>query len=229
MKKISFVALALFVYVFTFAQNTTSSTNVTSTSPRFGIKGGVNLAEFLRSKFPAGSEPNVNMRTTFHGGLTMNLPFGSGGLALQPELLYTGAGSKMTSTYTTYVGTTPTTNTMSYDQVLHYVSLPVLLQWKSAGGFLLETGPVPAYLISAKQKNPDGTKTDNKSYFDKFDVAWAGGIGFVSRSGLGIGARYNYGLTNVLKDASNGGYATGAKLKNSVIQIGLSWQFGDNK
>lgn len=227
MKKISFFTFLLFACAYTFAQSTYSSKPTRSSSMHFGIKGGVNLAEFLRNDFSSGMQPNVNMKTSFHGGFFMNTPLGTGGLALQPELLYNGAGSKITTTTTTYVGTVATTTTNSYDQVMHYAALPILLQWKSAGGFLIETGPVPAYLINAKQKGPNDTKTDNKGNFDKFDFSWAGGIGFMTGSGLGIGARYNFGLTNVLAENNpNSGYAANGKLKNSVIQIGLSWGFG---
>lgn len=229
MKKISFLTLLLFACAYTFGQSTTSASSAAkSSSPTFGIKGGVNVANFIARDFGSTGSPNLNTRVSFLGGITMHAPLGTSGLAIQPELLYSGQGSKMSTTTTTYVGTVPTTTTNAYDQVMHYVSLPIMFQWKSMGGFLLELGPVPAYLVSAKQKGPGDKKTGNIGNFDKFDLAGAGGIGFQSRMGLGIGARYNYGFTNVLQE-KNTGYPSGAKLRNSVISIALSWQLGANR
>ncbi len=108
--------------------------------------------------------------------------------------------------------------------------LCIMLQWKSAGGVYLETGPEPAYLIKGKQDGPGSTEADNKSNFDNFDLAWGAGIGFMSRMGLGIGARYNFGLTNTIEDGGgNNSPNNGPELKNSVIQVGLSWRFGTHK
>ena len=62
---------------------------------------------------------------------------------------------------------------------------------------------------------------------DKFRCA---GLGFVSKAGLGIGARYVYGLTNTIEDnGGNNSSNSGPELKNSVIQIGLSWRLPTGK
>jgi hypothetical protein len=214
MKKISFIALALSTGV-AFAQ--------TGFSPTFGIKAGVNLAQFRTNDFPSGSAPDVSRKTSAHGGVFMNAPLGTGGFAIQPELLYSRQGSKMKQTTT--IGTV--TQTASYDQDMNYVTLPIMLQWKSTGGVFVETGPQPALLIQAQQDGPGSTKTDNKSSFDKFDLSWGAGLGYTTKVGLGIGARYVYGLTNTIEDnGGNNSSNNGPELKNSVIQIGLSWRFG---
>ena len=99
-----------------------------------------------------------------------------------------------------------------------------------AGGVFLETGPQAGYLVQAKQDGPGTTKMDNKSSFDKFDLSWGAGLGYLSKVGLGIGARYNFGLTNTVEDGGgNNSSNNGPELKNSVIQVGLSWTFGANK
>lgn len=222
MKKISFIAFVLGTSLAVHAQNTGG----TARSTTFGIKAGVNLAEFRAHNYPSGSEPSVNLKTSMHGGFFMNAPLGTGGFAVQPELLYSGQGSKMN--VPTTVGTV-TTRT-KYEQDLSYITLPVMLQWKSAGGFYLETGPAPGYLIRGKQDGPGDTENTNKNNFDNFDLSWGAGLGFASKMGLGIGARYNYGLTNTIEDGGGDNSANdGPELKNSVIQIGLSWRFGGNK
>jgi hypothetical protein len=222
MKKISFIAFVLSASLAVCAQNTTTTTRTTT----FGIKAGVNLAEFRVHDYPAASEPSVNLKTSMHGGFFVNAPLGTGGFAVQPELLYSGQGSKMN--VPTTVGTV--TNRTKYEQDLSYITLPIMLQWKSAGGFYVETGPQPGYLIRGKQDGPDNTEMNNKDNFDNFDFAWGAGLGFASRMGLGIGARYNYGLTNTIEDGGGNNSANdGPELKNSVIMIGLSWRFGANK
>jgi hypothetical protein len=120
--------------------------------------------------------------------------------------------------------------TSEFDQDLTYITLPIMLQWKTTGGVFIETGPQPGYLIKAKQDGPGSTETDNKSSFDNFDLSWGAGLGYLSKAGLGIGARYNYGLTNTIEDGGgNNSSNNGPELKNSVIQVGLSWRFGANK
>lgn len=220
MKKISFIAIVLSTGLALHAQRASTFT------PTFGIKAGVNLALLRAHDYPEGTEPDMDWKKSAHGGIFMNAPLGAGGFALQPELLYSRQGSKFKQTTT--VGTI--TQTSEYDQDLNYITLPIMLQWKSAGGVYVETGPEPAYLIKGKQDGPGSTETDNKSSFDNFDLAWGAGIGFMSRMGLGIGARYNYGLTNTIEDGGgNNSPNNGPELKNSVIQVGLSWRFGPHK
>lgn len=218
MKKISFIILALSTGVVVFAQK--------SVSPTFGIKAGVNLAQFRTNDFPSGTAPDVSRKTSANGGIFMNAPLGTGGFAIQPELLYSRQGSKIKQTAT--VGTT--TQTYQFDQDMNYLTLPIMAQWKSTGGVYIETGPQPGLLISAKQDGPGSTKTDNKSSYDKFDLSWGAGLGYVSKIGLGVGARYVYGLTNTINDGGgNNSSNNGPELKNSIIQIGLSYRFGTNK
>ncbi len=222
MKKISLMALALSVSLALFAQENVNRTPMPNKT-YFGIKGGVNLAKLRPSDYTA-NEPSTNLKTTAHAGLLVRIPVSAnGGFAVQPELLYNRQGSKMKTTTT--VGTVTTEST--YEQDLSYVSVPVMLQWKSAGGFYVETGPQASFLIVAQQEGPgNNNETDNKDQMEKFDFSWGAGLGYMSRMGLGIGARYNHGFTNVLEETSTTG---DARLRNSVVQIGLTWLFGANK
>jgi hypothetical protein len=219
MKKISFIVLALSSSLAMFAQ----SENVTpmATATRFGIKAGVNMAKLRPSSYGTG-QPNTNMKSSFHAGALVNIPLGTGGFAVQPEAMYSRQGSKMS--VTTTVGSVSTTQ--DYEQDLGYVNIPVMLQWKSAGGFYVETGPQAGFLIEAQQEGPgNNAETENKENFKPFDFSWGAGLGFLSRIGLGIGARYNHGFRNVLDNDAD----ANPSLRNSVINIGLSWHFGAAK
>jgi hypothetical protein len=223
MKKISLFALALTTSVAMFAQNYEKTTPM-ATAPRFGIKAGVNLAEMRANGYASGSQPSSEMKTSMNGGFFYNAPLGTGGLAIQPELVYSGQGGKMS---TPAMGTTPATNS---EQDLSYINLPIMLQWKAPGGFFVETGPQAGYLIRGKLETGTTGNTDNKDQFDHFDFSWGAGLGYLSRIGLGINARYNLGLSNVLEDnGGNNSSNDGPELKNKVVQIGLFWQFGAGK
>ena len=219
MKKISFIVFALSIGLATVAQNE----NVTpmAVKTRFGIKAGVNLAKLRPSAYGA-NEPQTNFKSTFNAGALVNIPLGTGGFAVQPEAMYSRQGSKMK--VTTTVGTVTTTN--SIEQDLGYINVPVMLQWKSAGGFYVEAGPQAGFLIAAQQEGPaDNAETENKEMFKPFDFSVGAGVGFLSRIGLGIGARYNHGFRNVLDNDAD----QNPSLRNSVVNIGLQYHFGAAK
>src|SRR3954447_8000601 len=173
MKKISLFALALTTSVAMFAQNYEKKTPMTI-APRFGIKAGVNLAEMRANGYASGTQPTSEMKTSMNGGFFYNAPLGTGGLAIQPELVYSGQGGKMS---TPTMGTTPATNS---EQDLSYINLPIMLQWKAPCGFFVETGPQAGYLIRGKLETGTTGNTDNKDQFDHFDFSWGAGLGFLS-------------------------------------------------
>ncbi|HEX2608334.1 MAG TPA: porin family protein [Flavisolibacter sp.] len=222
MKKISLFALALSTGMALFAQDQPRLTTPMTSAVRFGIKGGVNLANFRAHDFPSGTNVNTNTKTSFNGGFLVNIPLAER-FAFQPEVLYTGQGSKLT------VKTTVPATSTTYEQDLSYIAVPLMFQAKAPGGFFVEVGPQPAFLVRA-QYETNNQKTDNKSSFDKFDLGLNGGIGYLSRIGLGVNARYTLGLTNTLEDnGGNNSSNDGPEFKNQVIQFSLFWQFGAGK
>ena len=237
MKKISFILLAFATSQALFAQSTNyeKSTPMTVTT-RFGVKAGVNMSEFRidNSDNSSVAAPSTQMRTSFNAGVFANIPIG-GMFRFQPEVNYSGQGSKETASYSYTVGTNTTTGTMNFTQKMGYINVPLLIQLQTTSGFYVEVGPQAGYLISAKQDmtgNTGGTantgETDNKSYFRKLDWDAVGGIGYLSRIGLGVDARYNWGLRNIY-DKENSANANQPSLKNSSFQFGLFWQFGEGK
>lgn len=220
----SLIAFAFTVSLAMFAQ--TSKPTPMAVKPRFGIKAGVNLAEFIAKGYTPSTKPDVNMKTSMNAGLFMNIPLGTGGFAVQPEVVYSGQGSKIVAPVT--VGTV--TTTQSYEQDMSYINVPIMLQWKSSGGFMVETGPQAGFLVSSKQDGPGSTNVSNTKSFDTFDFSWGAGLGYLSRVGLGINARYNLGLSNTIEDGGgNNSSNDGPELKNKVVQIGLFYNFGANK
>jgi len=239
MKKISLSALAVATSMAVFAQGdpVIGSPNrdhkpirtEMEVKTRFGIKGGVNMAKFKVNDdaySPTSAAPDASHKTSFHAGVFVNVPLG-GNFRLQPELVWSGQGSKIGETITSNTGT----RTFRYEEDLHYVNLPIMLQLQSPGGFYVETGPQLSYLVDAKTKGatPISTteETDMDDFRDNFDIGWAAGIGYTTRIGLGIGGRFNYGFRNIVKENSAG--VSRGDLENRVIQIGLTYHFGAHK
>jgi hypothetical protein len=196
---------------------------------RFGIKAGVNMAKFNVHEDTYANPslaPEGSYKTSFNAGAFVNIPIG-GNFRLQPELLWSGQGSKISEKTSQSTGTT----TFRYEEDLHYVTLPIMLQLQSPSGFYLELGPRLGYLIDAKSKGqtPISTteETDRDYYYDNFDIGWSGGVGYTTRIGLGVGARYNYGFRNIVKENSSGN--SPGDVENRVISFGLSYMFGAYK
>lgn len=191
MKRLSFLAVTLIAVLAANAQRAS-----------FGLKGGLNLAELSSSDKQAD---NGN-RTGFNAGLFFHLPVAPE-LAIQPEVVYSTQGTKYSD------------GTFKHNLALNYVNVPVMLQALVGRGFFAEAGPQIGFLTSSSNKVGD-TPSDatSKSDFKNTDFALGFGLGYSGLSGLGIGARYNLGLTNV----NNSGLSS--NLKNNVLQIGLTYK-----
>jgi len=230
MKKISFFVLALTATVLVNAQNNKPTLRTEmEVTPRLGIKGGVNLAKMNAEGFSGSAEFDSKSKTSYNGGLFINIPVGTN-FRFQPEVVYSSQGGRNSQLVQTPTGSF----TSNYEMDLNYINVPLMLQLQSTTGVFVELGPQFGYLINAKNKsNSNGAGSSNtelniKDQLNKLDIAAAGGIGYLSRIGLGINARYNYGFTNVL-DENNSNYVSGQKLRNRLYQIGLFYQFGAAK
>ncbi len=171
------------------------------TPVKMGLKGGLNLATLhLEEKEPKDARLGLHAGVLAHVHLTP-------GLSLQPELMYSSQGMEDRIT--------GSTNTWKLD----YINLPVQLQYNFNNGFRLQTGPQLGYLVKADIFNQDGTHSSLDGDLKKTDVSWTFGGGYLSNSGFGVDARYNYGLTNINEyDSSN-------PVSNRVFQLGVFYMF----
>lgn len=219
MKRICLCTLSSLIVFSALAQDSTTvnSGKMMLVTPmavktRFGIAAGINEAKVQTENAPGFS---TTMRTSFHVGAFINIPLGTT-FRFQPGLMFSGQGSKVAQS----IGT----STTNYDLSLHYINIPMMLQWQTKSGFFLELGPQPGVLISAKNKpSAGGANTDVIDNYDKFDIAGAGGIGFLSRIGIGFNARYITSFKNANKETSS---TDKSQWRNQVIQLGLVYHFG---
>lgn len=188
----------VFVAVLLFAGVTGFSQNLTG-----GLKAGVNISNFTGTNFQ-----NVDKKALvgFHAGGFLNIGFGA--FSIQPEAMVSTQGAKVED-----IGGS------EYDIKLTYITVPVLAKFRTGSGFYIEAGPQVGFKISEDVGN------QTISNFAKdLDLSIAGGLGFQSSGGFGIGARYIAGLSKV--GDFSGVNNLDPDFKNGVIQAGIFWAFG---
>ena len=200
MKKMSLLLLSLTIAFAGFAQmGSTSGGGGMSKKLGWGIDVGVNLAKFdLDEKEFANPSlvPSVKNKTSFHAGAFLDIPLG-GMISLKPSIMYSRQGSNVEQK----VATGTSTNTVEYDEDLAYLLVaPASLHILTKPGFIFETGPMLGYLLSAEQDGPAPYNSSSmRDSRNKLDLIWSAGVGFLTKVGVGVHARYNYGFSNVLK------------------------------
>lgn len=191
MKKLALVLLAGFSY----------ATAANAQSFALGLKAGANIAN-VNGSGVSGTSSLVN----FNGGVYAKIGFG-GGLALQPELVYSGQGFKEDDN-----GTTGT-------QHQNYFNIPVLLKYTHPTGLFIETGPQLGFLMSAKASE-SGVSVDDKSSFNSTDFSWVVGVGVkIPTTPVSVDLRYNFGLSNIVNDNNSG--SSSESVHNGCFQIGV--------
>ena len=188
MKKFLWIAASFCIFATASAQH-----------PHWGIKGGLNVANL---NVQHGAELDYKLGVHIGGLAHIHL---SDHFALQPELMYSNQGGEQNS------GST------EYKTKLHYVNLPVLLQFMTGSGFRLQTGPQVGALLSAKSKVND-VEVEVDDNYKTPDFSWSFGASYVTMKGFGVDARYNHGISNIND-------APGNKYKNRVFQFGVFYQF----
>ncbi len=183
------------------------TTTESSLQPKFGIKGGINLSNLY-----VDDVEDENMKVGVNVGVFAKLPV-TKGFSIQPELLYSSKGAKIT--YNNIFGDG------EYRFNLNYVELPVLAVFNLGKNFNIHAGPYAALLTSANIKRLDNESGDvddiadlDTDNFKRFDYGLVGGVGFDIQN-FTLGARYNYGL-NEIGDGGIAGEAT-RNSKNSAL------------
>ena len=173
----------------------------TAQQAHFGFKGGVNVSQLHFNDAQISSDSKVGL----HFGVLAHIHT-SKTWSLQPELLYSLEGAKK-------VGNAGTT----YN--LNYLNVPVLLQYMFSNGFRVEGGPQLGFLLSAKTKS--GNVTIDNNGFKSTSVSIPLGLGYLTSSGVGLDARYVFGLSNINDSES------GPTIQSNVFQLGLFYQLSD--
>jgi len=204
-KLLSASALMLGAVAVSNAQEDASNSD--SMSPSFGVKGGVNFATVTGDDFDS-----PDSRTSFHVGVFGEFPIAEI-FSIQVEALYSGQGFDANF------------NGPDGDKAevqLDYISVPVLAKFYIVKGLSIEAGPQFSFLVNDEfdfnpnSDNGDINLGDNGVDTQTFEFGVAGGLTFQTEMGLFATARYNQGITDVIKDVN---------VKNSVFQLGIGFKF----
>lgn len=164
---------------------------------QLGVKAGPNISNFTGGNFDAVKKKAL---VGVHAGTYLRIKFGN--FAIQPEAMISTQGAKIDSLPGVH------------DWKITYINVPVLLQYYFNKSFYLEAGPQVGFVT-----NQDFADQTIRDFANDLDLSIAMGFGVRSKSGLGIGMRYNAGVSKV-GDFSP---ATGIDpdFKNGVVQLSL--------
>lgn len=181
------------------------STGLFAQNFQVGLKGGINI-----SNFNGLNSNNVENKAIlgFNGGAFLNLLFGTH-FSLSPELLFSSQGAKLKNAGT------------ENNFKVSYLAVPVLLRYRFDGGFYIEAGPQVSFKLN---ENVPNQSVEN--FAKDLDLAIDAGLGYHSDMGLGIGARYVAGISEV-GDFDSGNIDP--NFKNGVAQIFVFYTLFNNR
>ena len=182
-----------------------ASTSAFAQKFEIGGKAGVNISNFTGHN--SWQNAKTNSLVGFHFGGFISFFLGNN-FAIQPEVLFSSQGAK-------YQDATHEENLK-----LNYINVPVMFKYRSNGGFYIEAGPQVGFKISESSSSID-------SLGKSTDLSIAGGVGYHSKIGLGIGARYTAGLSKVGDFTPANGI--NPNFKNGVIQVSIFYTLFNNR
>ena len=209
-----------------------------SVGPRIGL----NFSQFGYSDASdeaiKDAEENRKMLTGINGGIVFNIGVNDM-FSVQPELLYSGKGTKLESSEDAEA---------KYENTLNYLEVPVLAKFSFGSEdfkFFINAGPSISYAIGGKHKISGGvlsfeedvefdySEAEDKlfaspvSKFNRLDVGLVGGAGIGINAGPGmftLEGRYGYGLSDVIGYKEKRDEET-PKASNRTIGVSVSYMF----
>lgn len=191
-----------------------------------GVKGGLSLVDVAVVAVPDGSESEdsyFEMRPSYYLGA-----FGTFGLNnrsyLQADLLYANKGFKS--------GDPRGSNSNIH---LHYLTLPVLFNYKFLEWLHVGVGGELGYRFAARSKSDDRNVDVDFIYKRKWDFGLAAGLIYKLHEKLDLGLRYNHGLSHIfgergyLTDINGNKTSKGPIYQNRVLQFSVGYVFGGSR
>jgi len=180
------------------------------TPTEFGIKAGVNIANY------GGDIEGTDARTGLHVGVVAEMKL-SDNFSVQPELLYSMQGATYSESFDDVPG--------EITDKLDFILLPVMAKYYIIDGLSLEVGPQFGILLSAKSEAEAGGETAEADIevYRNFDMALNGGVGYELPMGLFVQARYSLGVTNIIEDTNDS--IDDFVLTNNNFQLSVGYKF----
>ena len=195
MKKLLLIAL-VFPSSYCFSQNFVQGIMQRLT---FGFTGGANYSNFVHTDF------KTQALVGYHAGALVEFKM-TKNFSVREEFIFSTQGAKVQN------------GLFGQDNIqMNYLSVPILFKYRTNCGLYLEAGTQTGMLI-----NDNIDKKTIDKFAKRIDLAAAGGLGYQSRSGFGIGVRYVAGLSKV------GDFQPGninPDFRNSVVQASIFYIF----
>lgn len=219
MKKIIFAIACLACTMSATAQRASSSTTSFFSTERsdapiaFTIRAGLNFANMTMKEGNHSYTPDS--RTAFNVGLAVDFPLIES-LYLQSGLFFTSKGFKEKD------------GDEKYTASPNYLQIPILasyrLDFSDIAQLQVNVGPYIAYGIGGKStwEDDDEGKVERDFFEDdinKFDAGLQIGAGVTFAQHYYLGVAYEWGWTNIWKDAGDD------KLKNKNLMINIGYTF----
>ena len=192
-----------------------------------GVRGGYTRSD-VHTSTPDGLGVEVDPNASFkpingwHGGVDVHMMLGSR-LGLQASLLYAKKGfvSKL------YWPTGPADAYWN----LHYLNLPVLLDYRVFKGLCVQGGAELGRLLSTRVKS-GSENFEREGLYKEFDFGLVAGLEYRFNNGLFVNTRQIFGLYTILETeiSSIEGQNTGtAKSRNNSTQLSVGYRhtFGE--
>jgi len=194
--------------------------------PKFGIKAGLNIANFLEKDNDGISSDVYDSKIGFHAGIVVEIPFGKR-FAVEPSIMVSTKGFQYNSEYD---------DTTFYEEYnLYYLDIPIPVEVMLEIGIVKVFAAVGPYFgIGIGGNEYDETKTGGVKIDENDDkISWGDKDGLKSLDyglTLGFGAEikgfqlsfaYDLGLANISNYTDND-----FKRNNRVTRISLAYKFG---
>lgn len=186
-----------------------------------GPKVGINLTHVMYDGSGESFYNNNQIQLSSHFGVFTEFIL-SDYISLQPELLYSVKGAQFDLAGEDFYRS-------SY--IYKYLSLPLIIKYYVTEEITVEVGPQVAYLLSAKNVETseifvtglgrEAASIDIKGNMQEYDLGVTAGIGYLTKSGFYISARYNLGMMNTFKDDPD----ITDTLKNGAAQLSFGFSF----
>lgn len=214
MKKI-LIIICIFTISITNAQTKNSKSN-SNKKTRFGLIAGLNIAN---ASLTGDGVPSTKSITDFHGGAFVDIEINEK-FHIQPELIYSGQGSK----FDLLVNVDGTNYNTTNEFRLSYINLPVMFKYYPQKSFYLAAGPQLGFLTSSTLKVSvigQSIEQDAKDFFTSTDMGLNIGTGYEFTDNFFANAQYNIGLSNIAVTEPG----DNSKIKNRVFQLSLGYKF----
>lgn len=168
-----------------------------------GIKGGMNLSDIVMTNYiDPDVESALALKIGFHAGVYVSGVL-SERIGMSGELLYSDKGVKGLSNIH-----------------LHYITIPLLVQYRLTDHLVGELGPEPGYLFAARSNRGSVSNT----YNNKFDVSLDAGLRFNAGKWL-VTLRYCAGVFSVRNlEPSSIPAKDRVKYQNRVLQLSMGYK-----